>query len=247
MPSGAFAACRNTKCAKPCQDMSCLGSVTAAMPTATTYKVTVAPADYQSGKPLLMATVKQCKRVDPDCLMPVDTQTVDAMGKVTFAAVATSPKGLDDYFEITAPMYEPTILFDVATSSLDDADGMTLAPLIITTATFKLLTGVIGATSDPTRGHITFLALACKGNRAAGVSVTADTADAMTTRTYIAGALPSKTAMETDASGSGAFINVPVGPVALTGTLVSSAKLLGTNAVFVRAGFITAANVIPTP
>ncbi|MCC6408903.1 MAG: hypothetical protein IT453_17205 [Planctomycetes bacterium] len=69
----------------------------------------------------------------------------------------------------------------------------------------------------------------------------------MTTRVYIAGSLPSKTATETDASGAGAFVNLPVGPVTLSGALVSSGAKIGSHAAFTRAGYVTLANVIPTP
>lgn len=108
-----------------------------------------------------------------------------------------------------------------------------------------LLTGVISVTSDPARGSLAFLALTCTGARAVGVSAAAPTADASTTLTYIAGSLPSKTATETDASGVGAFVNLPVGPVALSGSY--SGKAIGSTSVFIRAGFVTSTNLIPTP
>ncbi|MCC6649329.1 MAG: hypothetical protein IT374_27630, partial [Polyangiaceae bacterium] len=213
-PSGAFTSCRNTKCAKPCQDFSCLGSVGPATPTSAVTSLVVAPTDFQTGKPLVGAVIKQCKRADTTCATPVDTQTTDANGSATFAAVPDGAAGYEDYFEITHASYLPTLVFDIASSAFE---GTKFDPQVISTQTWTLLTGVVSVTPDSTRGHVAFLAATCKGARAVGVSVSADAADAMTTRVYIAGALPSKSATETDASGAGAFVNLPVGPVTLSG------------------------------
>ena len=191
--------------------------------------------------------VKQCKRTDVDCTTPVDTQTTDSMGKATFAAVPVGAKGFEDYFELNEASYQPTLGFDIASSALQATPGASFGLLMISKQTWTLLTGVVGATPDPARGHVAFLAETCKGNRASGVAVTADAADAMSTLAYIVGALPSKTATETDASGVGAFVNVVPGPVTLGGKLVSSGATIGTNSVFTRAGYVTLTNVIPTP
>ncbi len=243
-PSGAFTTCRNTKCAKPCQDFACLGSVGPATPASAVVSLVVAPTDFQTGKPLVGAVIKQCNRADATCATPVDTQTTDANGSATFAAVPDGAAGYEDYFEITHASYLPTLVFDIASSAFE---GTKFDPQVISTQTWTLLTGDVAVTPDPTRGHVAFLAATCKGARAVGVSVTADAADAMTTGVYIVGALPSKTATETDASGAGAFVNLPVGPVTLSGELASSGAKIGTHTAFTRAGYVTLANVIPTP
>ena len=246
-PSRGFATCRNTECSKPCQEMRCLGTVGPATPGAPTLAVTIVPTDFQTGKSVANATIKQCKRTDLGCETPIETQTTNALGEATFAAVAAGGAGLDDYFEMTEAAYEPTLWFSVASGSFQVTEGMRLETRFIAKETWSLLTGVIAAAPDATRGHVAFLAQTCTGAGAAGVSVKADATDAATTSAYIDGGLPSTKAKETDTSGAGAFVNVLPGPVVLTGKLVSSGSVVGTTTVFARAGFITTTNVIPGP
>jgi hypothetical protein len=242
----AVAACRRTTRGAQCANFACVGNLTPVAPTKENYTFTVKPKDFQSGKALPNVKINVCAMDDLECATPLTTATTDASGAAQLTAKA-GVNGIEGYFEFTGGGIVPTNAFFKTVNLTKEFDGGEIVPLLVSTSTFGLLTSVIGVTIDPERGSVIFSAQDCSRLGTAGISVAVPSADAKSTLTYIKGSLPSKTETQTDPSGAGAVLNLPLGPFEITGTIVHDGTVIGKHSGFVRKGYLSSVNVEPMP
>jgi hypothetical protein len=242
----AFVSCRNASCGAPCAQFSCVGKVVHPAPAKDTYSFTFTPKDFQTGKPIVGVTIKVCAKDDLTCASPLSTTTSDASGAAMITA-KSSADGIDGYVEFSGAGIVPTISFFTFADPAKSFDGGSPSPLLVSTTTFGLLTQVIGVTADPARGSLIFSGQDCNNFAVAGLSASFSTLDAQSTLAYISGGLPSKTATMTDSSGAGAALNLPPGPVDVTGTIAASGTAFSQQSVMIREGYLTSINLAPTP
>ena len=226
-------------------DSSCIGKVVWANPLKPSYQWDATLVDFLTLAPVTGVTVKVCAIADTACSVPLQTETSDLAGKVTLSG-PSSPEGIAAYLEITGGGVTPTLEF-LRYSDNTTLDGGKVQITLASTTTQALFVGVLGVTADPKRGTLTYVAWDCAPLNLAGVSASLDPADSATVTAYLVGAVPSKTATETDASGFGGFVNVPPGPVTLKGKSAKTGQSLGSVKLFVREGFNSQTVLPPTP
>jgi hypothetical protein len=136
------------------------------------------------------------------CANPVAMGTTAANGSVLLSLPAAK-SGINGFLELSEASYVTTLSFvNNADNTSFFTFGATAITLVSKTA-FTQLVGAVGATADPARGHLAFFTKDCSGSRAGGVNVTASNTDAQSTAAYFIGAIPSKTATQTDLSATG--------------------------------------------
>ncbi len=227
---------------------SCLGRVMPGTPAGAMTTITYVVQNFQTAAPMPGVTVKVCARTDLTCATPQSMGVTNAMGTVMLTATLGAA-GFDGYFELTGGMdanqVVPTRTFPVPPLT---ASTQRFVNNAIPRLTFELLGGLLNARLDAMTGGITGLAADCNGRPASGVAVSLAPAQSSATRFYIAGMLPSTSAMSTDASGLFGYVNVPPGDYTLTAERVSPMARVGTATLNVRGGFISlAANLGPSP
>ena len=237
--------CRGDSCGPACGSIGCVGAVTLPAPAATTYTFSLVAKDYQTGNAVAGATIKVCDAADTACATPSATFTTAANGSVMVTA-PSSASGLAGYLEVSGTGVVTTLEF-AQFANPAAAVGSGLNAIIVSTATLSTITNLLGAMSDPTRGHIFFNSADCTGGAIGGIRVAATTTDTESVTAYIAGGIPSKTAMSTDHTGLGGILDVPAGPVTVSSQIASTSTRFGSEDVFVRAGAVTSVNVVPTP
>jgi hypothetical protein len=185
--------------------------------------------------PLSGIAIEGCDNLDPSCAMPATPlETSDDAGETTL----TVPDNFNGYFKLTATGYLP---FDLFPGQLL-ADASTFAPPVsmITPVAAISLADAIGAAPDLDAGAnvgAVFVGIYdCSDRYAAGVSFSSSATTASTVPFYIASGLPSSTAKETDSSGTWGAVDVPVGSLTITATLVATNRTLGSINVTIRAG-----------
>jgi hypothetical protein len=226
-------------------DSSCIGNVAWGKPTKASYTFSVIASDFQTQNFVVGAQVRLCALVDQQCSAPLDTQTTDSTGKVSFTAPTTA-HGIAAYLEITGTGLRPTLEF-LRFSDPTTLDGGTVTLTVLSEVTYNLFGTLLQITPDKSRGSLTYRANDCVPAALAGISGSLDPADPSTVTGYLAGGVPSKAATATDESGFGGFIDVPSGAVVLTGKSAKSGEVLGKLDLFVRAGHNSQTNLPPTP
>jgi hypothetical protein len=192
------------------------------------------------------ATVKVCALTDLECATPsFQAQSAAADGHVDLELPMTPGVGFEGFLDVSGGGVHGTMYFPRPPVAEATPDARNI--LVFTDSLFNLFVGLAGATADPTRGNIALVATDCSLNGAAGVRLTASTADAMSTQNYTVNGFPSSTATTTDASGAGGFINLPVGPVVMTAERASPAAFIGSLTFPIRANTITSSQLPPTP
>ncbi len=147
--------------------------------------------------------VEVCDSSALACVRPLLTTTpVDGVVRLSF------PADFIGYLQLDSQEVMPAIV-----EMTRPIGAMRVLPELrmVDTNTMKAFAAMMGVTIDETRGHALFWAIDCRGNRTAGVSVTAGSADASTKRYYVLDTkLPSVSVDRTDSSGGGGFINLPI-------------------------------------
>ena len=101
---------------------------------------------------------------------------------------------------------------------------------------------------DQTRGIFAARAQDCDFANAAGVSFAAAAADQETQAFYFASGVPVTTLAQTDAEGTGGFLNLPPGLGVITATsVVAGNKVLGSLSFNIRPGTLTLTEFQPVP
>jgi hypothetical protein len=181
-----------------------------------------------------------CNKLDLICANPVVTTTTDSKGELTIAV----PQNFLGYVQQTDnPSYAKALY--VLPPVLPSSGRLQNFPLIASGPSLDALALGLGATLDPTRGHMILIVLGCDGVALAGVKFTTPQADKSTTQFYVRGQLPTTAATDTPTDGDGGYLNVVPGTVVITATDVKTGVEINTVAVLVRAGFITTTYIRP--
>lgn len=226
---------------------ACLGAVTAPTAEGTMGTMRVRIANFQTNAALTGVTVKACARADDACATPHSTATTDSTG-IASLTYPMGAAGFDGYLEVSggtgANEVTPTRNF-FPLPPYRTMEQYSL--LVVTRATFTLLSAGFSAMLDATHGAIAFIANDCNGDRASGVSASITPAATGARQFYFTGAIPSLTATQTDATGVGGYLDVAPGAYAVEGRRVSPGARVGAVSLSVRGGYITSTNLIPTP
>jgi hypothetical protein len=235
----AGSVCRSSIC-QPDPVWSCLGSVMwpAQQPHKVTVTMTVRDLVTEVGTPDVSARL--CRKLDPSCADPV---AGDLRSDQDGTIVAEVDAGFDGYLEVSAADYMTGLYFFYP--PVQDARRITVLPLI-RPAVLAQLALVSGQQVVPERGHVLLAAYDCQGQTAAGVRLSNDRPDALTSGFYVVRKLPSTAATSTDSSGQGGFINLLPGTVNVSGEL-SSDRQVAYLSVLVRPGQITFTSLVPSP
>lgn len=179
-------------------------------------------------------TVRACAQRDLSCATPLTASLpVDAQGWVDMPLF----DGFDGYLEVRSPTTIPMMLFYQAplrgTSRTDEEPlGQVEVPVL------AQLTTAIGTPQDPGLGLLVLRAFDCKGDPAPGVRFSVDKP---AVPFYFVAGLPSSQVTETEVSGLGGFINVPIGITVVDATLTSGeADFTDARTLFTRPGWMTA-------
>ncbi len=254
------------QCASACQpgtNWSCLSghNLWPNPPAAAKITFSVTFVDFSSEEPFVGSVVKACDKLDYTCSSPIDQSTTDTTGLVTLS-VPPGLAGFDGYLDVTGgevantgsdaggdagvSVLFPSIWYPVPFVVADGWRGRTL---LISEGEAVAITAATGTSPDPMRGHVLLNAADCLFTPAPGVSFTLDSADSQTVSYYLIGGVPVTSAKATDASGIGAFLNVPT--TAPDRLVVASAfssgadKSMGSLTFIVRPGTVTTSSLFP--
>jgi hypothetical protein len=233
------AVCRGSVC-QPDPVWSCLGAVTWPTPQARKVTVTVTVRDLVTEAPAPDVSARLCHKLDVDCAAPVVS---DLRSDQDGAIVAEVDDGFDGYVEVAAPGYMPGLYFFYP--PVQEGRRLTGLPLIRPDVLAQLAL-VSQQQVVPQRGHVLLAAYDCQGQTAAGVRLGTEQGDAQTSGFYVVRKFPSITAVATDSSGQGGFINLLPGTVNVSGAL-SPDRQVAYLSVLVRPGQITFTSLVPSP
>jgi hypothetical protein len=236
--------CAEDHCAALCGAWSCLGHLTSAEPLPGVLDLFVLTLYDQKNVPLSGLQVRACNRSDYFCAQPVidDRPPSNADGTVTFLHLL--PSGFDGYFEVTGPSIEPTLLF-LPTPVMGIKTGF-LAQLFAP-SDLTPWAGVLGPAAID-RGTVVFSIRDCTGGPAVGASISVDTTDTMVKPFYFKAGSPALFTSVSDASGEAGLWNVPAATeLPVRASVAANDALIASHTVFVRAGAVTEAEILPEP
>lgn len=213
---------------------------------AATADVTFVFKDFMQLTPLEGATVNVCARYDFACAAPLDSDTTDADGLVTLT-LPTAGWGFDGRIESAKDTYLPLVWMAWPPVAEPFAEPRLLRMASVGTA--NLMGTLVQATLDPTRGHITPVALDCDGTPAAGLLIEAGGGLAEDSKkVYVEGQVPSLTATATDETGAALGVNLVPGWWPLYAVVdPEDGPEYGRAMVLVKPGAVTAVQLAPEP
>ena len=180
-----------------------------------------------------------CSTINPSCPMPATPfATTDDAGEAT----VTVPNDFQGFFRLAGPGYLPAGVY--MNQLLADASTFTPPIPAIGPQEAALIASALNVPFDLDGGVgvVVFEVYDCFDRHAAGVSFAMSiNAGPPTVQYYVADNIPSTTAKQTDALGIGGALNVPAGPMTVTGTLVGTQRTLGSVQTVVLAGGVTLA------
>ncbi|MET0595005.1 MAG: hypothetical protein ABW133_20060, partial [Polyangiaceae bacterium] len=163
--------CVSNQCGESCQtghNWQCLDAIVPWIKPKSagdiTFSVTI--VDIVSEQPFNNATVKACRKLDRDCITPIDVKTTGPDGLVALTVPAGSV-GFDGYVDITggdngtggqSGKIVPAIWYP---TPFIISPGWRGRIQFVSYGTLDLLAGLTGATIDPTRGHFAANAQDC--------------------------------------------------------------------------------------
>ncbi len=222
-------------------DWSCLGSVTWDPPMAATVNYNVTYVDFITEELLLDLTAKACARTDTTCATPLDEQTTDETGSVQLT-LPTGVNGFDGFIEVTG---DGVAWINIVHRPLTEDEAFTEG--IITDSGMITLAALLSSTVDAADGQLAFAVAECGPGDPIGAKVTTSNTDAGTELGFLRDSLPRKDVDDTDATGFGAFLNVPPGPSTITATVGDTGTQIATAEVFIRPGFVSFVFLPPSP
>jgi hypothetical protein len=183
--------------------------------------------------------VRACAQRDVNCTAPLTANIpLDAQGWVDLPLF----DGFDGYLEITGPQIVSTLLFYQDPLSAESRRDTT--PLgVVETALLPMLTAAIGTPQDPALGLVYLRAFDCNNDPALGVKYTIDKPSVPW---YFVAGLPSSAVTETEGSGLGGFINVPLGITVVDAALSNGERDIALpKTLLVRPNWMTGLRLIP--
>lgn len=193
------------------------------------------------GVPPVGLTVKLCALLDFGCASPLPLDPPDADGNVFFTLRAD----FEAFLEIEGTDLMPTRAhLPVPPVVIPPKEKIIRA---VTNPEFQQLVDASGQNYDPMRGIAVMLTVDCNDDRAAGVQLTTEDADATTVDYYFKNQIPIFNATQTDDQGAGGWVNLPTGLVSGRATLASSLRSIGSASFNSRPGTISYVPIGPTP
>lgn len=241
---GAFseALCRNSVCVTD-PTWGCLGNVTWPEPvTGGKVTATLHLSDLLTTEPITDATARVCAKRDTGCEQPVGSVLMsDENGLLTVEL----EKHFDGYLEINSPSTLSPLLYFFYPPVDADRDAP-YVPLVPPLALIKLAMQT-DATIKSDRGAAIAIGYDCSNVTAPGLQFTVDDEEEFKIPFFMEKGLPSLTAIETESTGQGGFINVKPGIRRLSATRRVNGAHVGTVSLLVRPGLITYTTLVPTP
>ncbi len=231
--------CSNSMCQAPVDPTwACLDRPDTSEPVKGNVSVSMTMVDLLNRKPLAGIVLTLCAKLDANCLFPISKFQSTETGRLD----VEMPAGFDGYFQAEGAGIYPTLIFPPSTRRQRAPSILPMVPASF----FGMMFRGIGATVAEDRSVILTTVLDCLGRPAAGISIASLQADAQTTTYVLASGLPSRTALTTDESGTGGFVNVPAGSALITSTLAASNRQTGTAGVQTRPGYLSMVLVMPS-
>ena len=237
--------CRDSVCSPPPPppDWTCLSNPPPSPAPAGTFKVRTRVTNIVGSGPLMGVTVKVCAGItDPQCETPQHPPVVSGENGNVELTVNANFAG---FAELTFPNFATTLFFFNPPVRAD----MEIASMQMVENRFlPILTGLVDAPPKEGHGIVLLNVLNCLGVGAAGVTFSTTAASEDTVTFYARGSAPVKELTETEASGYGGFVNVPVSEtgassVPVTATL-STGQVVAKTAVLVRPGTLTIGRMV---
>jgi len=220
----------------------CVGNVV--WPLAPMNEIVANPSfrEIRSGAVLEGLRVRGCLASDEFCTGPIAEGTTDAEGKVSLQLPAPGT-GWAGYLEAVGPTIPDQLI------PADKPIGYNFAPGygVPDDGTLTTVLTLLGTQQLPGRGHLGIRARDCWDLPADGVAFEVVQADAESSLSYFAGALPDRDATMTDDEGLAVIVNVPAGLTKVHAKLAATGTLIGTVQVWVRDGSFTSFGFLPTP
>lgn len=232
--------CRDNVCIQG--KWACLGNVPEPVETpGATHIWSGRLIDIATREPPPDLNVKLCSNPDVECTNPLaDGVPVASDGAVELVV----PSGFEGYVELTSEAIAPAIL-SLGPPIVEDV--VDVAPVeLLPPGTVETLAVALDLPFNPMRGQALVLHQDCDANPSAGMVLSADTADQETLVLYIAGDLPDPNLTATLENGNAGIFNVPLGFTTLTSTRQDTGEAVGSNVIFMRAGFLTYVSLAPT-
>jgi hypothetical protein len=183
-------------------------------------------------------SLQACNALDPDCANPLPNPV--AITDDSGVASVTVPATFAGFYLFNGPGYLTARVY--TGQLLPGAKTFSPPSALLGTQETSLLAQAIGVpiSLDPDGGvgHAFFQSYDCFDRHAAGVSFSISSdAGPQTVEWYAKNQLPSRTSGQTDSLGAGGTVNVPVGAMIVTATLVATNRKLGeVNTVITPAG-----------
>jgi hypothetical protein len=232
--------CIQTVC-RPNPTWACLADDLPAPAPAESRKATVTLhiRDLVTDLPTPGVTAQVCLKLDVGCSQPVMRNVQgDQDGNVALQLDV----GFDGYIELSTKDTMPGLYFFYP--PIDGDRDVPLVPLFPPVELSKLA-ALNAKAVMPDRGHLIVGVYDCQHQPAAGVTLSTPDGDAATSSFYVLQKIPTATALATDLSGRGGFINLRAGQVAVVGDLADGRRVGSAN-VFVRPGSVTYTSLVPT-
>lgn len=231
----------------PCENApswTCLGAVKPSpAPTATEAMFASTLIDFATELVMPDVTLRVCARADVNCEAPLDETTTDSGGGFELT-LPLGDSGFNGYIEVSGGGAHPSLGF---LNPPVTGDFFPEAQPAITTLGVGLLEAGLEIDLRDDRAHIAVVALDCGLCLAEGVSFSSVDPDAESTQVYIDGVSLSTGKGETDASGGGGWVNVPLGAgtATVTATVAADDSVIGFETILLRAGTITFTSIVP--
>ncbi|MFT7580324.1 MAG: hypothetical protein ACI9MR_001993 [Myxococcota bacterium] len=245
-------ACGTNNCRSACnggQDWSCIDRFVVPVAATDTVSWTFIVLEQGPNTPVAGLNVRACEGGDLLCEQPIDTQTTDAAGRVTFD-LPTVYNGFPGFLEIRDPAEDHYPLrYEISPNPT--ADGILRNVYVLShqsIANLQIFSTLVGGpVIDMTKAFIAIEIHDCFDLPAAGINVQLDASDETGTRLYAADGGFDFDAEATDKTGVLAFVNVAQGPGTLTASVADSGQTVSTQRVFMRDGWITQLRIVPLP
>jgi hypothetical protein len=189
-------------------------------------------------------TARLCKKLEPTCNPPLDTQESDENDVVTFRNI---PKNLSAFVWFTSPSTTPGLYFFNPSINQDMAN---VAVQIATPASVEALTGLLQNPQVDGNGLSLINVVDCAGKPAAGVRFESDVAMEGTDMSvfYAVGSLPTSDATETDSAAFGGFVNIPPRSITVRGVVgpVDNPSVIAKASIFVKPNSLSYLKLVPS-
>lgn len=198
-----------------------------------------------AGEPLPADLVVHfCSVLDVDCKVPIaGPLAVEADGSVAVQVES----GTNGYFQLGGPSIIPSLLYLARPAQEAPQPVEQLAITLITPSLYDSLLTTGGFKDNPARGTLLTVSINCLGKASAGARILSPQTDAEATPFYFVGLIPNVAAMQTDSSGYGGVLFLPLGPGTVESFVAADNRKIGVSSFHIRAGTLTNVAIEPTP